>query len=251
MRINSEVNRANDLMAQIAQLNVDIRHSRISGADASGSENIQSQLIDELAGLIDLQTAPVSAGGVVLRTPDGILLADERGAQIAYNSSASASGFLTITPANSGGQTFDAAFSSGEIMGLVQARNHEVPGVLTQLAEFTSGAAREINRAHNANTAAPAPPSLTGRQMGMDLQTAMSGFSGTTTLALLDSSNVTQHKLAIDFTTGTMTLDGGLATSFTPASFVTTANGLLSPDATFSFTGGTLSVAAASGGVAI
>ncbi|MEI7932507.1 MAG: flagellar hook-associated protein FlgK, partial [Alphaproteobacteria bacterium] len=251
VRIQSDVNHANDLLAQIASLNVDIRHSKIGGVDSSGSENIQSQLLDELSGLVDVQAQPASAGGIVIRTKDGMLLADERGATLAYNASTTAAGYLTVTPANSGGQTFDAGFANGELVGLLQARNKEVPAVLGQLAEFTAAAAREINRAHNASSAVPAPPSLTGRATGLDLPTALGGFSGTTTIALLDSSNVVQNRIDVDFTGGTMSLNGGAATAFTPATFLANLNAKLGANGTASFTSGALSIAATSGGVAI
>lgn len=252
IRLNSEVNHANDLLAQIARLNIDIRHAVIGGSDASGSENIQSQLLDELAGLIDLQAQPSSGGGIVVRTKDGMLLADERSATLSYNSSATAAGYLTVSPANGGGQTFDAAFSSGEIIGLLQSRNKEVPAALSQLAEFTSAAAREINRAHNQNSSVPAPPSLNGRATGIDQFYALSGFTGKTTVALLDSSNVLQNRVDIDFDAGTMSLNGGAATAFTPFSFVNVLNTKLGANGTASFSGdGALSIAATSGGVAV
>ncbi len=250
-RINSNVNRANDLLAQIAQLNIDIRHAKVGGADSSGSENIQSQLIDKLSTLVNVQTQQSSGGGVVIRTQDGMLLADEQAGTLAYQSSGTAAGFLTVKPANGGGQVFDGTFSGGEIVGLLQARNKEIPGVLAQLNEFTAGAAREINRAHNASSSVPAPASLTGRNTGLDLPTAVTGFAGKTTIALLNASGVLQNRVDIDFTAGTMSLNGGATSAFTPAIFLATLNGQLGVNGAASFSGGALTVVATTGGVAI
>lgn len=250
-RIQSSIGRINDLLPQIAQLNADIRRARISGADSSGAENIQSQLIDEISGLINIQIQETSGGGVVLRTQDGMLLADERAGELAFNSSAGAAAFLTITPANGGGQSFDAAFSSGELVGLLEARNRELPGILSQLAEFNAGVARELNRAHNASSTVPPPASMTGRATALDLPTAIGGFTGETTIALLSSTGVLQNRIDIDFDGGTMSLNGGAGVAFTPATFLATLNAQLGANGTASFTGGALSIAATTGGVAI
>ena len=250
-RVQSDVDHANDLLKQIAQLNIDIKHAKIGGADSSGSENIQSQLIDQLSALVNVQVKGASTGGVEIRTQDGMLLAGEQAGTLSYQSSASAAGYLTVTPANGGGQTFDGTFTGGEITGLLQSRNKEIPDILAQLSEFTAGAARAINQAHNASSAVPAPASLTGRNTALDLPTAVSGFTGKTTVALVDSSGVLQNRVDIDFDAGTMSLNGGAAAAFTPATFLATLNTKLTGVGTASFTNGALSIAATTGGVAI
>jgi len=251
-RIRSNVGQVNDLLTQIAELNADIRRAKIGGADASGSENIQSQLITRLSGLLNVQVTESPNGGVVLRTPDGMLLADNRAGSLEYNRSDSADGFLMLTPADSGGQKFDAVFSSGEIVGLIEARNKEIPAALAQMAEFMAATARELNRAHNASSAVPAPASLTGRNTGLDAATAAANFSGKTTIALVDGAGVITNRIAVDFDAGSISLNGGAATAFTPATFVAVLDGVMTGigDATFSASGA-LTISAATGGVAI
>ena len=250
-RIQSDVGRANDLLVQIAKLNGDIRKAHIAGADSSGSENIQAQQISELSGLLDIQVNQSSDGGMTVRAPDGMLLADQAAGSLTYNKSTSASGFLTVTPANSGGQSFDAAFGGGEIAGLLQTRNAEVPDALNQLLQFVTGATNVLNAAHNANSTVPAPASLTGKDTGTDLPTAVGGFSGKTTVALLNGAGVLQHQVAIDFTAGTMSLDGGAGTAFTGANFLATLNGKLGANGSASFATGALTLSATTGGVAV
>lgn len=257
-RIRGDVDRANDLLKEIAKLNGDIRKARVGGSDSSGSENIQSQLVDELAGLINLQSSVTDSGGVILRTTDGKLLADEKAGSLTYNRSETAAGFLTVAPADGGGQSFDAAFTGGEIVGLLQSRNSEIPGALSQLANFMEAAARELNRAHNANSAVPAPTSLTGKNTGLDESTAIGGFTGKTTLALTDNAGVIQNRVEILFSgagSPSIKVDGNPAVPFTagpPSTFASVLNTALGTvGGSASFTGGVLSLSGGTKGIAV
>lgn len=257
-RIRGDVDRANDLLKEIAKLNSDIRKAKLGGADSSGSENIQSQMIDELSTLIDLQSTVSNAGGLILRTADGKLLADEQSATLAYNRPDTAAGYLTITPANSGGQSFDAAFNGGQIVGLLQSRNTEIPGALSQLANFMEASARELNRAHNASSAAPAPTTLTGKNTGLDESTAIGGFTGKTTIALTNAAGVIQNRVEILFSgvgSPSISLDGGAATAFTagpPSTFASVLNTKLATvGGSATFSGGAMTIRGGTLGVSI
>ena len=141
----------------------------------------------------------------------------------------------------------------GELQGLLNLRNSLIPGVQAQLAEYVSGAVATINAAHNANTASPPPQTLTGRNTGLDLPTIVGDFTGKTNIAVVNSSGVLTQQVAIDFTAGTMSVNSGPSTSFTPANFLTSLNTALGGTATASFANGALSLSAttAGSGVAI
>ena len=162
-------------------------------------------------------------------------------------------GYLSVTPGGST-QTFDANFTGGELVGLLEARNKEIPGVLDQLAEFTEGVAREINRAHNDNSTVPAPMTLTGKNIGLDLPTAVDGFTGITTVAIMNGAGVITNRVQIDFNTKQISLNGGAATTFdgtaapSPTSFEAVMAGKMSGIGTFSFTNGVMSIGANAGG---
>jgi flagellar hook-associated protein 1 FlgK len=253
-QIQSDVSQVNDLLSQIADLNGDIVKAQVTGADSSGSQNIQAQNISKLSSLINVQVTTGPDGASVVRTPDGMLLADKQAGTVTYNQSTTASNFLTVTPANGGGQTFDGSFNGGEIVGLLQMRNVEIPNALAQLNEFAGTAADMINQAHNANSASPPPATLTGKNTQLDLPTAIGGFTGKTNIALLDNTGAIAHQVAVTFspTGGSMSLDGGAATTFTPATFLATLNSTLSPNGSATFTNGALTLNAAGGnGVAV
>ena len=62
--------------------------------------------------------------------------------------------------------------------GLMDLRDEELPKLYDQLGEFVSRSVDQINAAHNAAAAYPAPATMTGRDTGLDLPTAISGFTG-------------------------------------------------------------------------
>ena len=78
-----------------------------------------------------------------------------------------------------------------------------------QLGEFVARTAQQLNAAHNASSASRRRTTLSGRNTGLDLPTAVSGFTGTTTVAITNASGVVQKTVAIDFTGGTMSVNGG------------------------------------------
>lgn len=129
--------------------------------------------------------------------------------------------------------------SGGEIRGLMDLRDTTLPGMADQLGEFISRTVEQINAAHNKTTASPPPKVLNGRDTGLDLPTAVGGFTGKTTVAILDKDGVVQSRVDIDFDAGTM-VPGG---AFTPASFLTSLNTAMGGAATASFTNGALSFA--------
>ncbi|MCR5874746.1 flagellar hook-associated protein FlgK [Phenylobacterium sp. J426] len=241
-KIIADIDRANSLLTQINQLNVEIGRAKLVNADASGSENIQSQLLDELSTLMNVRIIQRDSGGVTVRSNEGVLLAgDGVAAKLAYVRSDTTPGYITAQP-SAGSAAQPIQIASGELRGLMDLRDVELPQLSDQMGEFLTRAADRINAAHNASVAYPAPNSLTGRNTGLDLPTAVSGFSGQTTIAVMGATGVLARRVDIDFTAGTMSANGGPAVAFTPATFLATLNGELSGQATVAFTNGTMSL---------
>ena len=251
-RISGDVDRVNDLLAQIDGLNTDITRAKVAGADATGAENVQSGLVDELSKLMNVQITPRTMGGVVLRSTEGLPLAGDGAATITYQTSPTATGYLTVQLANGSPVPIPLNISSGEIKGLMETRNVELINISDQLGEFTSRAAEEINRAANAASAVPAPATLRGRDTGLDAQAAITGFTGKTTVALTDGTGMVQRRIDIDFDAGTMSIDGGAGPAFTSANFVAQLNTAMGGLGTAGFSGGALSLSGVGGlGVAV
>ncbi len=253
-RIQSAIEKANSLLQQIEGLNVEIARATVVNGDASGAETAQSALIGELAELMDIRVTMRAVGGVSIRTGSGALLAGEGAATLGYNRAGTVTGetaFNEIWITEPGGQKRSLldSVTSGEIRGLVELRDIEAPAAAERLAELVSHMADELNRAHNANSSVPAPTSLTGRNVGQSLESALAGFTGQTTVAITNAAGVIQTRADIVFSGATMTINGVAAT---PATFLTVLNAQLGGAATASFADGRLSLTATgTNGVAI
>jgi flagellar hook-associated protein 1 FlgK len=245
-RIGADVSRVNDLLKQIDALNVDITRAKMAGADGTGSENVQSGLINELSTYMNIQVSDRSNGGVMVRSAEGVTLAGNGPATVTYNQSGPANGYLTVVTANSGGQVMPLAVTNGEIQGLLQLRNQELPNLSDQLGEFVSRAAEELNRASNAASAVPAPNSMTGKDTGLDANTAFANFTGKTTIAITNAAGAIVQRVDVDFGpgagAGTMTVNGAAGPTFTNTNFLTQLNTALGGTATATFANGELSL---------
>ncbi len=241
-RIGADVDRVNDLLKQIDALNVDITRAKMAGADGTGSENVQSGLINELSTYMNIQVSDRSNGGVTVRSAEGVTLAGNGPATVTYNQSGPANGYLTVVTANSGGQVMPLAVTNGEIQGLLELRNKELPNLSDQLGEFVSRAAEEMNRASNAASSVPAPSSMTGKDTGLDANTAFANFTGKTTIAITNAAGAIVQRVDVDFGAGTMTVNGAAGPTFTNTNFLTQLNTALGGTATAAFTNGQLSL---------
>lgn len=247
-RIAAGVDRVNQLLIEINDLNGEVTRARAHG-DSTGAETVQNGLIDELATLIDINAARRENGAVIIRASDGVPLAGQDGAaKLTYVRSDGATGEIMLTPPGSVGQSsLRARLTGGELRGLLDLRDKELPAIGQQLSEFVTRAVDELNRAHNAASAVPPPSSLTGRNTGLDLATAVSGFSGATSMAIVGADGTLQRQIDINFTAGTMSVDGGAATAFTPGTFLSQLNTALGGMGSASFADGALSLNATGG----
>lgn len=242
--IGDDITQANSLLSQIDKLNTDISRAKVSGGDSSGSENIQDQLLNQLSALVSVKVSGRDTGGVNVRSPEGVLLAGGGAATLTYNTTGNTPGYITATTYGGASGPQAITLTSGAVRGLLDLQNSTLPGLSDQLGEFVSRAAQDLNAASNASTASPPPSSLTGRNTGLDLPTAISGFSGISTVAITNAAGVVQQKVAINFTAATMSVNGGAATAFTPATFLAQLNAGLGAQGSASFAGGALTIAA-------
>jgi flagellar hook-associated protein 1 FlgK len=188
---------------------------------------------------------------VVIRSAEGYQLAGDQAATLSYNRTDPTKGYIAIEPSGGIGQQQPITITSGDLRGLMDLRDTTLPAISNQIGEFATQVAQQINAASNASTSAPAPANLNGRNTGLDLPTAVSNFTGASTLAVVDSSGVVLKTVAIDFTAGTMSTDGGPTAAFTAGTFLSDLNTALGGSATASFNNGALSLSAPAGGLAI
>jgi len=247
-QITSDVSQINQLLTQISSLNVQIGRGTAEQANVAGSQDAQSQLLSQLSTLMTINVNTQPDGSVVVRSSNGQLLAGSgQAASLTYTPSVSGLGVITATSAGTN-RPSTLQIGDGELQGLLTLRNNTIPGIQQQLSGYVSGAVAAINAAHNANTAVPPPQTLTGRNTGLDLATIAGDFSGKTNVAIVNSTGALTQQVAIDFSAGTMSVNGGGPTAFTPATFLTSLNTALGGTGTASFANGALSISAATAG---
>ena len=258
-RIDTDLKSVNDLLKNISTLNSTISSAKIQGQDVTGSQTQQTQYLDQLSKLIDIRVTQNDNGGITVRTNSGLMLAGDGAATLSYTPTASVDAttvFNPITITTPAGEKRDLAdnLASGEIKGLMDVRDKQSVQVNDQLNQFMASFTEQINAAHNAASAVPAPSSLTGKQTGATQDEMLNGMTGTTNLATLDASGNITHQMAVDFTNGTWSLDSGASTgTFTTTTFASDITSAFGGAATLSFTNGVMKFSAGSGstGVAV
>ncbi|MBA4800669.1 MAG: flagellar hook-associated protein FlgK [Euryhalocaulis sp.] len=254
-RIGDSIGKVNSLLTEIHDINAQISRLHASGGDVTGLENRQSQLIDELSKYVDVRTQAGSSGGVIVRTGDGVELVGQTLKTFEYNASGqgglnAAYSAITLRSENGTAINIEPHIQSGELRGLLDVRDHELPELAAELSELAAGSADALNEAHNNATAVPAPASLTGRNTGLMAGDALN-FSGATTVAITNADGTLARRVDIDFDAGTLSVDGGGATPIgggTVGDLVTALNTALGGSGSASFTNGSLQISAAGGG---
>ncbi|CAL4868947.1 hypothetical protein MMA231_03236 [Asticcacaulis sp. MM231] len=235
-RIGSDVNSVNDLLKSISELNAAISTATVTGDDATGAQTTQLSYIDQLSKLVDVNVTQNTNGGVTVRTQSGLLLADDTNyATLSYKPTTGVNASTTFGPISVTGVTGETrdltdSLTSGEIKGLLDIRDKTSVAVNAQLNEYVTQFAAQINAAHNASSAVPAPASLTGKNTSLTEGEAIKGFTGETNIVTLDSAGNIAHTMKITFDAdgsgnGSYAVDGGGAIGFSASSFVSDING--------------------------
>ena len=83
-RIGDGVERINEILVEMQSLNTQAQTLNASGSDTTGAVNRQSELLDELSGLIDIRSEVQPDGRLFLRTENGSALLDNSRLQLNY-----------------------------------------------------------------------------------------------------------------------------------------------------------------------
>ncbi|VAV87967.1 Flagellar hook-associated protein FlgK, partial [hydrothermal vent metagenome] len=248
-QINIGVSRVNQLLQQIDKLNTDITKGSIAG-DATGAENRQAALIDELSDLIDVRVERNEFGAANILTQKGVQLVGQYVLTVQQSqgtSGAAGANYSRITATTPSGASIDlqSQISGGSLNGLLVLRDQELPEIGQELAEFASSAADVLNQAHAEAIAVPLPSTITGQNTGLTSTDALN-FSGATTIALTDTDGNLLRRVDVDFDAGTLSVDGGSAVSIgsTIGSLTTALDTAFGATGSVSFAKGQLSFAA-------
>ncbi|MBN8649043.1 MAG: flagellar hook-associated protein FlgK [Caulobacterales bacterium] len=250
--ISATIGDINSLLVDITKANNEITRGNIAG-NSTGAQERQSQLIDKLSQLIDIRVDYQDGGTANIYTSDGAFLAGITASELGYQPSGAAqSTFNPITVKASGDtivRTFDKSIQSGKLRGLLDLRNQDLSQISDSLGEFAGKLADAINSLHNTNAALPAIESATGSDTGLLAGDALN-FTGKTTIGIVSSDGKLQRKIDIDFSAGTISVNGAAfgATGGTIGAFVANLNSALGGMGTASFANGKLSMNSATSG---
>jgi flagellar hook-associated protein 1 FlgK len=257
-QVVTDVGSANSFIQQIYSLNQQIQTAVASGDTDSSLLDQRDQAVQSLSNLIGVSTSQQADGALLVSTSDGVnLVGSGTYAQLSYSGGSldgsygpillqnyDASTNQTIGPS----QSLNPDLGSGEIAGLVQMRDGSLSGLQQELGNFAQQASLAFNAQYNANAAYPPPTSLTGRDTGLLSSDALN-FTGDTTISVTDPSGDLVSNIAVDFSAGTLSVNGGPSQSIgtTIGSFTTALNAALGTNGSASFSNGTLSLSATGG----
>lgn len=185
--ISDEVDSANALLNEIAELNTDVVRQRNLGQPTTEIEDQRDQKINELSKIMNVTTYNRGDGSMVLFTANGSrTLLDRTPATLTFSPTA---GFEPGTGGSGimlNGEDITDVMQTGTIKGLLEMRDTELPRLNDQINELAGELRDAINEEHNKGTAFPPPTNLSGNRMvaGSDPLTA----SGTFRIAALTAN---------------------------------------------------------------
>ena len=247
----------NQLIRQVYDLNSQVRTAIAAGDTGTGLLDQRDVALDNLAKTMGIKTTANADGSVTVSTNDGVNLVSNTYAQLTYAGGAQNGSYGNITVQDTNPQTgqaigapqaMDPHLDGGSLKGLIDMRDQVLSGLNQTLGNLAQQTALAFNAQSNANAAYPPPSSLTGRNTGLLTGDALN-FSGKTMLAVTDPSGKLVSRVDVDFSAGTLSVNGGAATSIgtSVGSFTTALNSALGGAGTASFSNGQLSIAATGG----
>ena len=248
--ISSKVDTVNNLLKNIVEANSKVVSASITG-DATGAQETLSGFINQLSDLVDINVDYGNDGSAKIYTTNSMFLAGTTASTLSYSSldgNSDPSINIKITP-NSTPMNIESSVQSGSLRGLLDLRNVDLPKISEAVNQFAGKYADAVNSVYNLNSTLPALSSTTGSDTGL-LATDSLGFTGNTSIGIVDSSGTLVSKIAIDFDNLTMSVNGGAATSFanTVGGFTSALNTALGANGTASFANGKLSLTASTSG---
>ena len=179
--LQQTVGEINQLTQQIAQLNQQISNLQNVGRNAGTFLDQRTQLIDQLSSFIDVSVIP-SNNSLTLTTATGTALV-----------SGNQSFQLSTQPDSSGtqhiysqGSDITSTLVSGQLGGILQARDQHIPSIQSQLDTLASGFATAVNKVQTSGYDLNGNPS-TGTNL-FTIPATLPGSASAISVAITDPS---------------------------------------------------------------
>ncbi|MGE0754466.1 MAG: flagellar hook-associated protein FlgK [Alphaproteobacteria bacterium] len=184
-QIKSVVDSINSNISELYSLNIAIAGEVTAGQNPVGFYDRRDAVLRDLAGYVDIQTFTRENGAVNVFTGNGVNLVDEDRHLLTYTPVSSSSAFIDnislgaieVRQMDAAGVVFGnpqtlvssgtssqvtSALTSGTLKGLLDMRDRELPGMLSQLDMYASTLRDQFNAVHNAGVPYPGLASYTG-----------------------------------------------------------------------------------------
>jgi flagellar hook-associated protein 1 len=145
LNVVQTVNQINSLTSQIAKVDQQITNLENAHQDPSTLVDRQTSLIRQLSGLIDVQVIQTDHG-IALTTSNGTALVNE-GSSFALSTQVGNDGMQHVMAQNNAND-ITSSLTGGSLAGLIQMRDQEIPGILSNLDQLASGLANALNAAN-------------------------------------------------------------------------------------------------------
>lgn len=143
---NVVIQSINDLLEQIAELNSQVRFSKISGSTTAATEDSRDQAIKELSQLIEISVFSRGDGVLVVQTLEGVELAAQTATPIYFQPTPlsaqtsypeTAAGIYVTNPfENANAINITERNLGGKLGGLIELRDQSFPKMIAQLDEL-------------------------------------------------------------------------------------------------------------------
>lgn len=134
------VGQINQLTTQIAQLNGQISQNENAGGNGGTLIDQRTQLIDQLSSLVDVSVIP-TGNTITLTTAAGTaLVSGQQSFQLSTQQTSSG-----VQDVYAGPTDITSTIVSGQLGGILQARDQQIPSLQNQLDALASGLATAVN----------------------------------------------------------------------------------------------------------
>lgn len=190
--IDALVTRANALIANIDELNVEISYNFNVGRPYGDLQDERDSALAELSEIMDVSYFTRDNKQVVVFASNGRTLIDATASSLSYTASSSMSNSVTYPGSISGimlgTSDLTTEITSGKLKALIDMRDTILPGLGDQLDALATVAMDELNAIHNDGAAVPPPNTLTGTRAFADPATDTADLSGVVRIAVVDAS---------------------------------------------------------------
>jgi flagellar hook-associated protein 1 FlgK len=193
----------NEQLQAIARLNGEISQLQGMNQPTAELEDQRDRAIDKISQYMEISYFTRTTGETVLYTADGTVLADNVAKSLSHNAASTMGPLVTyggggIDSIDVGTVDLTPLLQEGELAGLIQLRDTELPNMQSELDRMTQMLRDQVNAIHNRGTGLPASNTLTGQRAFAAPATDSVTLTADVQFSVIDGDGVVQatHTLA-------------------------------------------------------